>query len=116
MYRLAVGLTMILLAGLPAVEAQQSAKVPRIGYLATRSLASPETQVLVDAFRQGLRERGYVEGESILIEYRSAEGKIERFPGLATELTRLKVRAGHQPQDREGDWPHDPAVGAAAGG
>jgi hypothetical protein len=45
----------------------------------------------LDAFRQGLRERGYVEGQNIVLEYRAADGKIERFPGLATELTRLKV-------------------------
>ena len=72
-------------------EAQPAAKVPRIGYLVTGSLESPETRVALDAFRQGLRERGYVEGQNILIEYRAADGKIERFPGLATELARLKV-------------------------
>jgi putative ABC transport system substrate-binding protein len=72
-------------------EAQPAAKVPRIGYLVTGSLESPETRAALDAFRQGLRERGYVEGQNILIEYRAADGKIERFPGLATELARLKV-------------------------
>src|SRR3989442_6160584 len=72
-------------------EAQPAAKIPRIGYLVTGSLKSPETQATFDAFRQGLRERGYVEGQNILIEYRAADGKIERFPGLATELARLKV-------------------------
>jgi putative ABC transport system substrate-binding protein len=65
-----------------AVDAQQAAKVPRIGWLATASLESPEGRRLVNAFRQGLRERGYVEGENIVIEYRSAEGKSERLPGL----------------------------------
>ena len=71
--------------------AQQPAKIPRIGVLLTGSLESPETRVVLDAFRQGLRERGYVEGRNIVIEYRAADGKVERFPGLATELARLKV-------------------------
>jgi ABC-type uncharacterized transport system substrate-binding protein len=74
-----------------AARAQQGAKVPRIGYLVTGSLASPEARVMVDAFRQGLRERGYVEGQSIVIEYRSADGRIERFPQLANELASLNV-------------------------
>ncbi len=74
-----------------AAAAQQSVKVPRIGYLAISSLESPEGQATLDAFRQGLRERGYVEGQNIVIEYRVADGKIQRFPGLATELARLKV-------------------------
>jgi len=76
-----------------AAEAQGSAKakVPRIGYLLTSPLEAPETRAVLDAFRQGLRERGYVEGQSILIEYRSAEGRIERFPALARELVQLKV-------------------------
>jgi putative ABC transport system substrate-binding protein len=74
-----------------AAEAQQGTKVPRVGYLLTASLGSPESRVLLDAFRQGLRERGYVEGQNIVIEYRSADNKIERFPGLATELARLNV-------------------------
>ncbi len=80
-----------LLAAPLAADAQQPAKVARIGYLVTGSLESPETGVLLDAFRQGLRERGYVEGQNIVIEYRGANGKIERLPGLATELARLKV-------------------------
>ena len=71
--------------------AQQPAKVARIGYLVTGAHESSETRVTLDAFRQGLRERGYVEGQNIVIEYRVADGKIERFPGLATELARLKV-------------------------
>ena len=72
-------------------EAQPAGKVARIGYLALGSLGSPETRASLDAFRQGLRERGYVEGQNIVIEYRSADGKLERLPGLATELARLKV-------------------------
>jgi putative ABC transport system substrate-binding protein len=72
-----------------AAGAQQPAKVARIGYLATGSLDSPEVRTLVGAFRQGLRERGYVEGQNIVIEYRAADGKIERFMDLAVELVRL---------------------------
>jgi putative tryptophan/tyrosine transport system substrate-binding protein len=74
-----------------AARAQQGAKVARIGYLLTGSLASPEARAMVDAFRQGLRERGYVEGQSIIIEYRSADGRIERFPELANELASLNL-------------------------
>jgi putative tryptophan/tyrosine transport system substrate-binding protein len=74
-----------------AARAQQAAKVRRIGYLATGSLESPEARATVDAFRQGLRERGYVEGQTILIEYRWADGRIERFPRLADELASLKL-------------------------
>ncbi len=92
-----------LLAAPLAAEGQQPAKVARIGFLVTSSLESPEVQGLLDAFRQGLRERGYVEGQNIIIEYRSADGKIERFPSLATELVRLKVDlivAGSYPMAR----------------
>jgi ABC-type uncharacterized transport system substrate-binding protein len=74
-----------------AARAQQPAKVARIGYLVTGSLESPEARATLNAFRQGLRERGYVEGQSIVIAYRSADGKIERFPGLANELASLKL-------------------------
>src|SRR6266481_4620218 len=70
-------------------QAQQAAKVPRVGFLGT---ASPSAVLArVEAFRQGLRELGYVEGKSILIEYRWAEGKLDRMPDLAAELVRLKV-------------------------
>jgi putative tryptophan/tyrosine transport system substrate-binding protein len=70
-------------------QAQQPAKVPRIGYLTNAPLsASLELQ---DAFRQGLRELGYVEGKSIVIEWRSGERSRERQRALAAELVRLKV-------------------------
>ena len=69
--------------------AQAPAKVPRIGYLSPRSLA--ETAPLLESFRQGLRELGSVEGQTIAIEYRFAEGRPERLPALAAELVRLKV-------------------------
>ena len=71
-----------------AAEAQQAAKVVRIGYLAANLAASPH---LREAFLQGLRDLGYVEGRNVAIEYRDAEGKYERFPALATELVALKV-------------------------
>ena len=80
----------LLSAPLAAGE-QQAARVPRIGVLLTGSLDSPESQAVLDAYRKVLRERGYVEGQNIVIEYRSADGKIERFPSLAFELARLKV-------------------------
>jgi len=80
-----------LLAAPLAADAQAPAKVPRIGYMVLFPLESPEARVNVEAFRQGLRERGYAEGQNIVIEYRSAEGKIDRLSGLAIELVRLKV-------------------------
>jgi putative ABC transport system substrate-binding protein len=81
-------LTTVLL-GAVAVEAQQPTKIPRIGYLTG---ATPEGQtVRIEAFRQGLRELGYVEGNNIIIEYRYAELKPERRSALAAELVRLKV-------------------------
>ncbi|HEU4342759.1 MAG TPA: ABC transporter substrate-binding protein [Candidatus Binatia bacterium] len=76
----------MLLALCSLSEAQQSKKVPRIGYLAGR-----ESSARIAAFRQGLRELGYVEGLHILIEYRFAEGRLDRLPELADELVRLKV-------------------------
>jgi len=75
----------------PLATSAQQPKVPRIGYLVTGSLQSPEARLFVDAFRQGLHERGYVEGQNIVIEFRAADGEIERFPALASELVRLKV-------------------------
>jgi putative tryptophan/tyrosine transport system substrate-binding protein len=77
-----------LLAAPLTVEAQQAAKVVRIGYLAANLAASPH---LREAFFQGLRDLGYVEGRNVVIEYRDAEGKYERFPALATEPVALKV-------------------------
>ena len=70
------------------VEAQQPKKVPRIGYLAG-SAATESTRA--EAIRLALRERGYIEGQNIAIEYRYAEGKRDRQPELAAELVRLKV-------------------------
>jgi ABC-type uncharacterized transport system substrate-binding protein len=73
------------------IRAQQPAKVSRIGWLLTGSLEAPETRALLSAFRQGARERGYVEGQNLVIEYRPAEGQLDRFPALAADLVRLKV-------------------------
>jgi len=78
-----------LLAAPLAAEAQTAGKVLRIGYL---GYSSPTLERdLVEAFRQGLRDLGYVESRNLVIEYRSAGGKRERFPELAAELVRLKV-------------------------
>jgi putative ABC transport system substrate-binding protein len=71
--------------------AQQADNIPRIGYLLTDSLQSPVARRVVDAFRQGLRERGYVEGQNIVVEYRAANGQYEQLPSLAGELVGLKV-------------------------
>jgi putative ABC transport system substrate-binding protein len=70
-------------------EAQQATKVPRIGYLSA-GFSSPKP-ARTEAFRQGLRELGYIEGRNIFIEYRYAEGKIDRLSGLVAELLRLNV-------------------------
>jgi putative ABC transport system substrate-binding protein len=72
-----------------AAGAQQPAKVARIGFLGTGSPAV--TAIQLEAFRQGLRDLGYAEGRNIVIEYRWAEGRVERFPDLAAELVGLKV-------------------------
>jgi putative tryptophan/tyrosine transport system substrate-binding protein len=71
-------------------EAQQPKKLPRLGYLVTAG--DPGNLDVPDkAFRQGLRDLGYVEGENILVEYRYLEGKRDRIPSLVTELVQLKV-------------------------
>src|SRR5262245_41738168 len=75
----------------PLAMSAQEAKAPRIGYLVTGSLESPDARLTLDAFRQGLHEHGYVEGQNVTIEFREANGEIERFPALASELVRLKV-------------------------
>jgi putative ABC transport system substrate-binding protein len=82
-------LTGSLLAAPLAAEAQPPSKVPRIGFLATNSPA--EYPDLLEAFRQGLRDLGYVEGQNIAIEYRWTEGRVERFSDFAVELVGLKV-------------------------
>jgi putative tryptophan/tyrosine transport system substrate-binding protein len=78
-----------ILAAPLAAEGQQAAKVARIGYLSPNLAASP--RLLQQAFLQGLRDLGYVEGRNVMIEYRYAEGKFERLGALAAELVALKV-------------------------
>ncbi len=79
----------MLLALCFSVDAQQPTKSPRIGFLIGTSPSANAARI--EAFRQGLREIGYVEGKNIVIEWRYAEGKPDRLPALAAELVRLKV-------------------------
>jgi putative ABC transport system substrate-binding protein len=79
----------VLLTVAMVAKAQQPTKVPRIGYLTGASPSSMSART--EAFRQGLRELGYVEGKNIVIEYRYAAEKLDRLPALAAELVRLKV-------------------------
>jgi putative tryptophan/tyrosine transport system substrate-binding protein len=72
-----------------SAEAQQPKKVPRIGWLGGNSSSAESPRV--EAFRQGLRDLGYVEGKNIAIEYRYADARFDKLPALADELIRLKV-------------------------
>src|SRR5262245_43454976 len=84
----AFGLGILFLTTWHLARAQQPpTKIPRIGYLMTRFL----DPVRSEALRQGLRELGYVEGKTIAVEWRSAEGKLDRLPALVAELVGLKV-------------------------
>jgi putative ABC transport system substrate-binding protein len=80
-----------LLAASFAAEAQPSRRTYRVGYLAAGWGSGTAYLRTLEAFRQGLRELGWVEGENVLIEYRFAEGRFERLPALAEELVRLNV-------------------------
>src|SRR5258706_10272239 len=71
-------------------EAQQTSKVPRIGFVSTSGVPNAPGR-LVEAFRQGLRDLGYIEGQNILVEYRFIEGKMDRVAGLVADLVQLKV-------------------------
>jgi ABC-type uncharacterized transport system substrate-binding protein len=76
----------------PALLSAQAARdIPRIGYMVTGALESPEAQQGINAFREELRERGYVEGETIRIEYGAADGDVGRFASIAADFVRLKV-------------------------
>src|SRR5215813_13759906 len=86
---LVYALPVLILATIHLAEAQQPKKIPRIGFLSSVSPTTIPTRV--EAFRQGLRELGYVEGKNIVVEYRYAEGKLDRLSELAGELVRLKV-------------------------
>jgi putative ABC transport system substrate-binding protein len=79
----------VLLALCPFAQAQQPKKIARIGYLGAASYAANRARV--EAFRQGLREAGYIEGQNIIIDYRYAEEKFDRIPALAAELVGLNV-------------------------
>ena len=72
-----------------SAEAQQPTKIPQIGFLFVSSLSSNSARI--EAFHQGLRDLGYIEGKNIAIEWRSAEGRPDRVPALAAELARLKT-------------------------
>jgi ABC-type uncharacterized transport system substrate-binding protein len=87
----AVVLTLGLILAPLAAEAQPAGKVPRVAYLTPWSDSDPGRQRGLEAFRQGLRDLGYVEGQNIAIESRSAEGKDDRLPALAADLVRSKV-------------------------
>src|SRR5215470_15158781 len=82
-------LATLLLTTSPPAEAQQPKKIARIGILSPFSAS--DTVPWHRAFQQGLRERGWIEGQNIVIEYRYAEGKNNRLPDLAAELVRLEV-------------------------
>jgi putative ABC transport system substrate-binding protein len=83
----AIGVTFALCGAV--ATAQQPTKISRIGFLVASSLSANSART--EAFRQGLRELGYVEGKNIVIEWRYAEAKLDRLPALAAELVRLKV-------------------------
>ena len=81
------GLCALLLALCFPAEAQQSGKIPRVGVLFIGGRNQPH----LESFKQGLKERGYTEGKNILLDYRYAEGNVDRLPSLAAELVQLKV-------------------------
>jgi len=81
------GLCALLLALCFPAEAQQSEKIPRVGVLFIGGRNQPH----LESFKQGLKERGYTEGKNILLDYRYAEGNVDRLPSLAAELVQLKV-------------------------
>jgi putative tryptophan/tyrosine transport system substrate-binding protein len=89
--KLSLVVAVFILSASLAAEAQPTGKVYRIGYLAMGSGSGTANPRPLEAFRQGLRELGWVEGQNIVIEYRYAEGRPDRLPGLAAELLRLKV-------------------------
>lgn len=89
-WRLLFGLILSLLFAVSlSADAQQPKKLHRIGFLTATSVSAVSARI--EAFRQGLRELGYVEGKDIVIEYRSVEGKQDRLPVLAAQLVALKV-------------------------
>ena len=94
MYIATLAFVLVLLATPFGVEAQPTGKIPRIGFLA--NVRSPGTE----AFQNGLRDLGYVEGQNVIVEWRLAEGRFERLPDFAAELVRLKVDIIYAPADK----------------
>jgi putative tryptophan/tyrosine transport system substrate-binding protein len=84
-------LASLALASFHPAEAQQTNRVPRIGWLVTGVPSSSSSSLSLEAFRQGLRDLGYIEGKNIQIESRYAEGKLDRLPSLVAELVQSKV-------------------------
>jgi putative ABC transport system substrate-binding protein len=87
----AVVMVLLLTAPLGPAAAQPAVKVPKVGYISPGSSSDPARVRRFEAFRQGLRELGYVEGQTIVLEPRWAEGRYDRYPALAADLVRLKV-------------------------
>jgi hypothetical protein len=98
----------------PFAHAQQQTKVYRVGFLGARTRSTPSNPDRgYDAFVSGMRDLGYVEGRNLAIEWRFAEGKYERLPGLAAELVKLEARRTGVPRDTAGSGAetrhqHDP--------
>ena len=85
-------LTSMQLVIIPLADAQQTQRIPRIGFLQRRAAPTPDNpDPLAEAFLQGLREIGYVDGKNIKMEHRYAEGQTDRLPGLIAEFAQLKV-------------------------
>jgi putative ABC transport system substrate-binding protein len=84
-------LLLAVLLGTAAAQSVEKERVPRVGYISWGSASDPVRLRRLEAFRQGLRELGYVEGRDIALEPRWAEGKYDRYPALAADLVRLKV-------------------------
>ena len=90
--KIALFVLLVLAVTVSPAEARQTKKIPaRIGYLSVNYLSATGVREQIEAFQQGLRELGYVEGKTIAIEYRFAEENVDRLPDLAAELVRLKV-------------------------
>jgi putative ABC transport system substrate-binding protein len=86
-----LGLTGSLAAASCPAHGQQPTHLPRIGFLGVSNPSEDSSRI--EAFRRGLRELGYIEGQNLIIEYRYANGKLERLPNLAAELVRLEIHA-----------------------
>ena len=113
MLRLVLTILMLSLGFLlPPSEAQQVTRIPRVGFVAPQGRSLP----LFDAFRQGLANLGYVDGQNILVEPRFAEGHYDRFPDIFAELVGLKFgrpccyRRGNGPGCQEGSQRHSSGV------